>query len=115
MKRITGALAGAALAGSMGIGMATSASASTTAPESGVSATNSAVSCPVRYITRGIRVTCPASIPGTVFRAVVKCKRPSGATFMKKDVWRIQGTGYSQAQCPVGTKKVYYPYAFEYK
>lgn len=120
MKRMTSIVGGLALAGSLGVGTATSANASTDSIRAaGVSVSagdaKTAVSCPVRYITRGIRVTCPASIPGYAFRAVVKCKRANGTTFLRKDVWRVQGTGYSQARCPIGTKRVYLPYAFEYK
>ncbi len=110
VKRISGVLAGAALAGSMGIGMATSAQASTADSSSSVVASSetgssSAYTCRYRLINRGVRVWCAASLPGNAFRAGVKCKS-GGRTFWRYDAWRVQGTGYSQAVCPSGSTRI---------
>lgn len=111
MKRMTGILGGLALAGSLGVGMSTSASAATSTGDARVSASSeqgasSSASCRYRMINRGVRVWCAKSVPGTAFRAGVKCKRANGSQFWRNDVWRVQGTGYSQAVCPGGTKRV---------
>jgi hypothetical protein len=111
MKRMTGIVGGLALAGSLGVGMATSASAATSSSDARISVASeqgasSSATCRYRLINRGVRVWCSAATPGTAFRAGAKCKRANGTTFWKNDIWRVQGTGYSQAVCPVGSKRM---------
>lgn len=77
MKRITGVLAGVALAGTMSVGVATSASA---AP---LGAGDAKITCPGQVLARSVWVDCPGSTPGTQFRALAYCVRPSGATFRR--------------------------------
>lgn len=97
MKRITGVLAGVALAGTLGVGTATSASAAQ------VGASDAKITCPGRVQFRSVWVDCPGSTPGTQFRAVAYCQRPNGATFSAVGPWKNQvWGGRSVANC-------YYP------
>ena len=97
MKRITGVLAGVALAGTMSVGVATSASA---AP---LGAGDAKITCPGQVLARSVWVDCPGSTPGTQFRALAYCVRPSGATLSALGPWKNQvWGGRSVANC-------YYP------
>jgi len=111
MKRTMGILSGFALAGSLGVGMSTAASAASSTGDASISISSeagasSSASCRYRLINRGVRVWCGTEIPGTAFRAGAKCKRANGTVFWKNDIWRVQGTGYSQAVCPIGSKRI---------
>ena len=97
MKRNTGVLAGVGLAGPLGGGTATSASAAQ------VGASDAKITCPGRVQFRSVWVDCPGSTPGTQFRAVAYCQRPNGATFSAVGPWKNQvWGGRSVANC-------YYP------
>ncbi|MEI2778765.1 MAG: hypothetical protein V9G19_22915 [Tetrasphaera sp.] len=105
MKRITGALAGVALAGTMGVGMATTASAAPTSDISASSADKAA--CVYRYITRGVQVKCGTAAYGTQYRAWAKCRRGNGTTYVMRGAWKYQGSGiWSTAQCYSGDRRV---------
>lgn len=105
MKRVTTILAGAALAGGMGLGIAAPASAAPTSDISAASADKAA--CVYRYVTRGVQVKCGTDAYGTQYRAWSKCRRPNGSTYVKRGPWKYQGSGvWSTARCFYGDRYV---------
>lgn len=110
MQRITGALGGLALAGSMGVGFATSAQAAPTAATSDVSisaASGDRAACTYRYVNRGTQLRCGTAAAGTQYRAWAKCKRPNGSTYAKRGAWKRQGSGqWSTARCFAGHRLI---------
>ncbi|MBK6885826.1 MAG: hypothetical protein IPH03_04770 [Tetrasphaera sp.] len=108
MKRLSGVLAGFALAGTMGIGVATSASAAPTSDVTVASAERAA--CVYRYVVRGTQVKCGTAAAGTQYRAWVKCARPNGSTYAMVGPWRYQGSGmWSTAKCYYGDRRINTP------
>lgn len=109
MKRLSGVLAGFALAGTMGIGVATSASAAPTSDVTVASAERAA--CVYRYVVRGTQVKCgTAAAAGAVPRLGQVRPPPNGSTYAMVGPWRYQGSGmWSTAKCYYGDRRINTP------